>query len=163
MSPPRVLAALCPDWAVIAAGRPPGAEVAVVHTNRVVAASPAARAGGVRPGMRRREAQGACPGLEVLQRDLGAEARSWEPAVAVVEAFAPGVEVLGPGQLAFGSRGPSRYFGGDAALAAKVATAIEAVIGTVTEAGPGGPCPGPRGQDGWCLAGCGLVGVADGL
>ena len=83
--------------------------------------------------MRRREAQGRCPDLEVLLRDLPAEARQWEPAVAAVEAFAPGVEVLHPGQLALGSRGPSRYFGGDLALAAKVAAAVEAAVA----AGPG--------------------------
>lgn len=98
-------------------------------------------------GMRRREAQSRCPGLEVVPQELAAEARNWEPAVAAVEAFAPGVEVLGPGRLALGSRGPSRYFGGDMALAVKVSAAVEAAV-----AGEGGP---------W--AGCCRVGVADGL
>jgi len=144
MSQHRALIAFCPDWAVIAAGRQPSNQVAVVSANRVVSTSPAARAAGVRVGMRRREAQGRCPDLEVLLRDLPAEARQWEPAVAAVEAFAPGVEVLHPGQLALGARGPSRYFGGDLALAAKVAAAVEALV-------PGG----------W--AGCCKVGVADGL
>jgi protein ImuB len=144
MSQHRALVALCPDWAVIGAGRKPSDKVAVVSANRVVATSPAARAAGVRVGMRRREAQGRCPDLEVPQRDLPSEARQWEPAVAAVEAFAPGVEVLNPGQLALGARGPSRYFGGDLALAAKVAAAVEALIAA-----------------GW--AGCCKVGVADGL
>lgn len=146
----RTLVVTCPDWAVIATGRPPSALVAVVQANRVVAAAPAARAAGVRTGMRRREAQAACPSLEVIARDLSAEARLWEPAVAAVEAFAPGVEVVGPGELALGSRGPSRYFGGDAALAAKVAGVIEAAA---PEA--------PAGDDRW--AGFCHVGVADGL
>ena len=79
-----------------------------------------ARAAGARAGMRRREAQARCPGLEVLLRDLPAEARWWEPVVAAVETFAPGAEVLQPGQLALGARGASRYVGGDQALAAKV-------------------------------------------
>ena len=150
----RALVASCADWAVICAGCPPSAEVVVVAGNRVAAVSPAARAGGARVGMRRREAQGRCPDLEVVPRDMAGEARGWEPAVAAVETFAPGVEVLGPGQLAVGARGPSRYFGGDAALAAKVAAAVEAVV-----AGMFGLRAGEVG--GW--SGCCRVGVADGL
>jgi protein ImuB len=136
--------------------------------------------------MRRREAQGRCPDLEILLRDTGAEARQWEPAVAAVEAFAPGVEVIAPGQLALGARGPSRYFGGDLMLAGKVAAAVEAVVASgsgATSAGaarPGavntgaarrgaasrgaantGATPGAKGTAGW--AGCCKVGVADGL
>ncbi len=105
MSQPRALVAYCPDWAVITAGRQASGEVAVVSANQVVATSPAARAAGARAGMRRREAQARCPGLEVLPSDLPAEARWWEPVVAAVETFAPGAEVLQPGQLALGSRG----------------------------------------------------------
>jgi protein ImuB len=146
-APARALVALCADWAVIAAGRTPSAKVAVVAANRVVCLSPAARSGGVHLGLCRREAQARCPDLEVLQSDLGAEARCWEPAVAAVEVFAPGVEVLGPGVLALAVRGPSRYFGGDRALAAKVVAAIEAAVA--------GRVPG------W--DGCCRVGVADGL
>ncbi len=150
---PRALVASCADWAVICTGRPPSAEVAVIAGNRVVAVSPAARAAGARTGMRRREVQSRCPDLEVEARDMGAEARSWEPALAAVEAFAPGVEVLGPGRLALGARGPSRYFGGDAALAAKVAATVEAVVA--------GMSLGNGAAGDW--AGCCRVGVADGL
>ena len=146
-SPTRALVALCADWAVIAAGRPPSARVAVVEANRVVCLSPAARSGGVQLGLRRREAQARCPDLEVLQRDPGAEARCWEPAVAAVEVLAPGVEVLGPGALALPARGPSRYFGGDLGLATTVAAAIEAAVASRVP--------------GW--GGCCRVGVADGL
>jgi len=149
MNQPRTLVAYCPDWAVIAAGRPASSEVAFVSANQVVATTPAARAAGVRAGMRRREAQARCPGLDVLASDPAAEARSWEPAVAAVETFAPGPEVLQPGQLALGARGASRYFGGDEALAAQVAAAVEAVV------------TGLAGGDSW--AGCCRVGVADGL
>ena len=149
MDQPRALVAYCPDWAVITAGRQVISEVVVVSANQVVATSPAARAAGARAGMRRREAQARCPGLEVLHSDLPAEARRWEPVVAAVETFAPGAEVLQPGQLALGSRGASRYVGGDQALAAKVAAAVEAVVAHQT------------GGDGW--AGCCKVGMADGL
>ncbi len=150
---PRALVASCADWAVICTGRPPSAEVAVIAGNRVVAVSPAARAAGARTGMRRREVQSRCPDLEVVARDMAAEVRSWEPALAAVEAFAPGVEVLGPGRLALGARGPSRYFGGDAPLAAKVAAGIEAVVAGMSFGS------GEAGD--W--TGCCRVGVADGL
>ncbi len=140
----RALFAFCPDWPVLATGRPPSEEVAVVQANRVVAASPAARVAGVVVGMRRREAQSACPGLAVVARAPALEARAWEPAVAAVEEVAPGPEVLAPGQLALGTRGPSRYFGGDAALAARVAGLVEAAL-----------------PEAW--RGCCRVGVADGL
>ena len=67
--------------------------------------------------------------------------------------FCPGVEVLQPGQLVLGARGPSRYFGGDGALATKVTAAVEAVVAQrlATE----------RVVGDW--AGCCRVGVADGL
>jgi protein ImuB len=149
MSQPRALVAYCPDWSVIAVGRQPSSEVAVISANQVVATSPAARAAGARAGMRRREAQARCPGLDVLPSDLPAEARWWEPVVAAVETFAPGAEVLQPGQLALGVRGASRYVGGDLALAVKVAAAVEAVVAN------------QAGGSGW--GGCCKVGVADGL
>jgi protein ImuB len=170
MSQHRALVAFCPDWAVIAAGRQPSDEVVVVSANKVVATSPAARQAGARVGMRRREAQGRCPGLDVLPSDIPAEARVWEPAVAAVEAFAPGPEVLQPGWLALGARGPSRYFGGDLALATKVAATVEAVVAGVGAAGAGAAGAGvageakaarDRGVGVW--AGCCRVGIADGL
>jgi protein ImuB len=69
--------------------------------------------------------------------------------VAAVEGFAPGPEVLQPGQLALGARGPSRYFGGDQALATKVAATVEAVVASRSA--------------GSVWAGSCRVGVADGL
>ena len=134
-------------------GRPPSALVAVVEANRVVTVSPAAGAAGVRVGMRRREAESCCPGLEVLSRDLAGESRRWERAVAAVEEFAPGVEVLQPGWLALGTRGPARYFGGDQVLAAKVAATVEETVEEVASSHGAGAE--------W--AGLCRVGVADGL
>jgi protein ImuB len=182
----RVLVAFCPDWPVIAFGRAPSSLVAVIgqgaRAKEVVAASPAASAAGVRARMRLREAQCACPGLEVLERDEANEVRKWEPAVAAVEVFAPEVEVLAPGLLALAAKGPARYFGGEAALAAKVVAAVEAaVLGEEPEPGPGSHGPGRgcgssrfedksgcKGRGGlrsrrspWL--GCCRVGVADGL
>src|SRR5205085_8331323 len=120
MSPSRTLVVWCPDWPVVAAGFSADEPVVVVHANRVMACSAAARAEGVRRGLRRREAQGRCPGLTVGEHDPAADARAFEPVVAVVEAFAPGVEIVRPGVCALATRGPSRYFGGDRALAAKI-------------------------------------------
>jgi protein ImuB len=57
-------------------------------------------------------------------RDEGVQARAFEPVVAAVEEFCPRVEVLRPGACAIGARGPARYFGGERALAAKIADAV---------------------------------------
>ena len=75
--------------------------VAVVHANRVVATSPAARAEGVARHQRRREAQGRCPALVVVEQDLARDARAFEPVVAALDALTPRVELTrpGPGRL----------------------------------------------------------------
>ena len=72
--PVRTVVVRCPDWpvrsAMSAAGvDPEGADeipAAVVFANQVVSTTPAARAEGVRRGLRRREAQSRCPRLVVL-------------------------------------------------------------------------------------------------
>ena len=81
----RSLVVRCPDWPVVASGRPPSEPTAVVRANRVVACSTAARADGVGVGMRLRQAQGRCPSLHVLERDLSAEARAFEPVLSALE------------------------------------------------------------------------------
>ena len=85
----RLLVASVPDWPVVAAGCSPDAPAAVVSANRVVAATAAARSEGVRPGLRRREAQGRCPDLAVIAADPGRDGRRWEPVVAAVEFLTP--------------------------------------------------------------------------
>ncbi|MDQ3980207.1 MAG: DNA polymerase Y family protein [Actinomycetota bacterium] len=130
----RTLVVWCPDWPVVAAGvaapdgHPPDAPVAVLAANRVVACSVSARAEGVVRGLRRRQAEARCPGLVVVEHDPGRDARAFEPVAAVVEAFAPRVEILRPGMCALATRGPSRYFGGDEALAARVVQAVDAAL-----------------------------------
>jgi protein ImuB len=117
----RTLVVWCPDWPVTAAGFDgTTTPVAALFANRVVACSAAARVEGVKRGLRRREAQSRCPELVVLERDLARDARAFEPVVAAVEALTPGVEIVRPGMCALLTRGPSRYFGGDEALAARV-------------------------------------------
>jgi protein ImuB len=128
VDPVRTLAVHCFDWPVVAAGLPLDEPAAVLHANRVVATSPAARALAVHRGLRRREAQSRCPGLTVLDHDPVRDARSFEPLVVAVEAVTPRVEVTRPGRCAFPTRGPSRYFGGDNALARRVADLAAAAL-----------------------------------
>jgi len=129
MTAVRTLVALVPDWPVVAAGAAPGDLAATFHANRVVAATAAARAEGVETGMRRREAQARCPELAVLEHDPARDARRWEPVVAGLDDVCPRIEVAAPGRLAFPTRGPARYFGGDAALAEIVAGRAGAGVG----------------------------------
>jgi protein ImuB len=140
--PTRMLVVWCPDWPVMAAGVPAATPAAVVHANRIVACTPAARADGVRPGLRRREAQGRCPDLELLDQDHDRDARMFESVAAALESLVPRVEVVRPGVLAVAARGASRYHGGDRSLLARVAAAVD------KELGPLGRCQ---------------VGLADGL
>jgi len=124
MRPPRTLLVWCPDWPVVAAeiveGVPSHTPVAVLQANRVVACSEAARAGGVRRGLRKREAQSRCPRLTVVQHDEGRDARAFEQVVAAVEEIVAGVEVVRPGACAAGARGPVRYFGGEERAAEQI-------------------------------------------
>ncbi|SCF41358.1 DNA polymerase Y family protein [Micromonospora mirobrigensis] len=138
-TPVRTLLLWCPDWPVIAAeivdGVPATGPVAVLHANRVVACSEQARAEGVRRGLRRREAQGRCPRLTVVDHDPGRDARAFEPVVAAVEEVAAGVEVVRPGACALAARGPARYLGGEEAAAERIieqvaqACAVESQVG----------------------------------
>lgn len=122
----------CADWPVVAVTAPtrpgidpPGGEPAgVFHANRVIAANASARGHGVRPGMRRREAQRRAPDLVVYQRDHGAEARTFEVVLSSLDALTPRVEVEQPGWCSFATLGPSRYFGGDDSMSERVATTV---------------------------------------
>jgi protein ImuB len=127
------------DWPVLAAGILEGvdvhAPVAVLHANRVLVCSPAARAEGIRRGLRKREAQGRCPNLIVVSHDPGRDARAFEPVVAAVEEIAPGVEVLRPGACALAARGPASYYGGEAEAAERLVEHIALRCGVEIQAG----------------------------
>ena len=115
----------CPDWPVVAVRRrdPELRTVPVVVRERigsrdlVRAASEDARANGVTRGMRRREAEARCPGVAVVDADPALEARTFELVARAVEIVTPRVVLDRPGRCTFPTRGPSRYFGGDAKLA----------------------------------------------
>ncbi len=123
-----MLVVWCPDWPVVAWGVPLDEPAAVVVANRVVACSPAARAEGVSIGIRRRDAQGRCPDIAILERDVDREGRLFEPVAIALEGITPQVEVAGPGLVGFPTRGPSRFFGGDEQLCEEVAGAVEPIL-----------------------------------
>ncbi len=128
-TPTRTLVIHCPQWPIVAAGVEPGVAAIVVQANRVVAVSPAAAAAGVVQGLRRREAQRRCPHVEVLAYDPGRDARAFEPLAVSLDVITPRVEVTRPGTLALATRGPSRYFGGDDALAERVSWIASGALG----------------------------------
>ncbi|MFQ5557872.1 MAG: DNA polymerase Y family protein, partial [Acidimicrobiales bacterium] len=134
MGPPvRTLVAWCLDWPVVAHDHGLDEPVAVLFANRVVAASPAARAAGVSRGARKRVAQARCCDLVVLERDEAREARAFEAVVAALDDITPRVEITRPGTCAFVMRGPSRYFGGEAAVAELVHERLAEALGGRTE------------------------------
>jgi protein ImuB len=98
-----------------------------------------------------------CPEWPEETSGDSAEARAFAQVVAVVEEFCPHVEVVRPGLCVLGVRGPARYFGGEDALAGKIAEAVDRhgvdcrtgvadgvfAAGLAARAGgPGGPGPG---------------------
>jgi protein ImuB len=135
----RTLCVWCPDWPVAvlddAGSDPrdprvaadPGAApppLVVLERGRVLAAAEAARLEGVRRGMRRREAEARCPEARVVERDPVREARRFEEVVRALDAVAPKVAIDRPGVCSLPTRGPARYFGGDRALAERVAALL---------------------------------------
>ncbi len=126
----RAMAIWCMDWpavaAAAAAGLPATAQIAVTYANRVVACSAAARAAGVRRGLRRREAQARCPQVHVAVADPTRDARFFEGVMAAVDDVAPRAEVLRPGLLVLPVRGTARYFGSEESAAQRLVDAVAA-------------------------------------
>ena len=127
----RAVVVWCPDWPAVAGarqlGRPTDEPAAVLHANRVVACTSAARKEGIRTGQRKREAQSRCPELLLLAADPDRDARLFEPVAAALESIVPGVEILRPGLIAGSVRGPARYFGSEAAAAERITDVVEAL------------------------------------
>ena len=97
------------------AAEPP---LALIADRKVVACSESARAEGVHPGLREREAQSRCPALAVHPHDPEVDARRFAPVLAAIEAVIPGVEPRTPGLCAMRARGPARYYGSEERAAA---------------------------------------------
>lgn len=135
--PERIIVFWVPDWPVIAHLREAeaaGAEtqesphIALVADRRVVACSGAARAEGVRAGLREAEAQSRLPSLAVHPHDPETDERRFAPVIAELERLIPGVEPLRPGLCAMRARGPARYYGGEESAAAAI-LALAAKLG----------------------------------
>ena len=140
----RTLVVWCRDWPVVSLDRAVGEPVAVVRANRVVATSAAARVAGVAEGLRRREAQRRCPDVVIVEHDIDREARVFDRVVSVLDDIAPRIEIIRPGVCAIPTRGPSRYFGGDIALADRVRRVVGEQLSDPSGAGVGvadGPFP----------------------
>ncbi|GAA3595720.1 DNA polymerase [Agrococcus terreus] len=110
-----------PDWPVVVArqtgalpaGGASGAPGAVVHALRIVACDEGARADGVRPGMRVRDAQAASPMLALAPADPVGEALAFERVLRAVLAVVPVAEPIGDGGLVLRMRGASRFYGSE--------------------------------------------------
>ncbi|MCU1364527.1 MAG: hypothetical protein JWN39_166, partial [Ilumatobacteraceae bacterium] len=113
---------------MVAAGAVATEPVAVLHANRVVARTPAAADSGVRQGHRRREAQRICPELRIIAHDPARDGREFEAAVRSVAEMVPRLETTEPGMFTFLAKGPARYFGGEHAMALRVATLVADAI-----------------------------------
>ncbi|MDT5351465.1 MAG: protein ImuB [Mycobacterium sp.] len=126
----RVLAIWCMDWPAVAAAaasdQSATAPIAVTLANRVIACSSAARAAGVRRGLRRREAAARCPQLHVVTADADRDARFFEGVIAAVDDLVPRAEVLRPGLLVLPVRGAARYFGSEQQAAERLIDAVAA-------------------------------------
>lgn len=132
---PRTVTVWCADWSAVAAGAAADRPVAVFRSDRVVAATRAARAAGVSTGQRRRAAQSVLPALSIVEYDADRDARAFESVVRAVADLTPRVEVVEPGWVTFAARGPSRYFGGDQALAHRLVDLVRRAVLDVADSG----------------------------
>lgn len=148
---PRLGVLWCPNWAVVAAQAVHDEPVVVLHGNRVIAHSLAAGREGVAVGQRRRQAQACCPHLRLVAHDPDGDARRFEGVVTAIAALIPRVEITEPGMLSFLAKGPSRYFGGEAAMADRMTS-----LASSTVAGAEGAYPALAAVGGFGM------GVADG-
>ncbi len=131
-----------PMWSLTRPDAPSDEPVLIVD-DRVTGATEEVLAAGVTLGMLRREAEGLAPFAIVLDRDIGDEARRFEPIVTSIEALVPRVEVVSPGLVFVPVEGAVRFYGGEEALSGRVAKELDALTG---------------GR----LGGDALVGIADG-
>ena len=117
----RTLVVWCPDWPVTPhlADHPASAPIGVLAKGQVLACNPAARADGVRRGMRRRDAQSRCPGLVLVDHWPDADARAFEDVLLALEELSPGVAPLRPGLCAL--RVQEQFYGGEGEAAAVLA------------------------------------------
>ncbi|MFQ5947460.1 MAG: DNA polymerase Y family protein [Acidimicrobiia bacterium] len=126
----RTLCVWFPDWPLRRPDAPPDRPCQVVGDDRtVVAANAPAATSGVRPGMRRREAEAICPSVVTLRRDPDAEAAAFEPVAQAVESLVPRVEVAAPGLIFVSLGGAVRFYGGEGPLVGRIAEQVTTIAG----------------------------------
>lgn len=161
---PRLLAAWVPDWPILAAtlgerqseplleqnqdeGQRPGEReearlvnpalepIAIIGGRGVEAASPPARALGIRRGMRLREARSLCPELFILPPNPALEAQRFEDVMQAAGAVLAQPYVARPGLLLSGARGPAQWIGGEEKLAQTLTETISLDVGVECQVG----------------------------
>ena len=138
----RVAVISCTDWQAVAAqcelySRKQWFDaVAVLHAQRVVARTAHAANQGVQIGMRRREAQAVCPELHIATNNPERDRLMFESVVRAVSELVPLVEVSTPGVILLATRGPSRYVGGDEALAQRLYGIARDALGLLADGRP---------------------------
>ncbi len=111
----------------------PSDEPVLIVDDRVTGATGEVLEAGVTLGMPRRDAEALAPFAKVMIRDVGEEARRFEPMVSLVEDLVPRVEVVSPGLMFVPVDGAVRYYGGEETLARRVDEAIAAHFEDVPE------------------------------
>lgn len=124
----RTLCVWFPMWSLTRPDAPVDLPVLVVD-ERVTGASDEVLAAGVSLGMSRREAEVMAPFATVMVRDAGEETRRFEAVVEAIEELVPRVEMVSPGLVYVPVAGAIRFYGGEEALAGRIAREVEHLTG----------------------------------
>lgn len=120
----RVAVLWFPDWPVYVQAQSRGWDVlapaAVIADYRVLACNAAARAQGIRIGMKQRHALAAYPQLNVAADDPTRQASVHEDVLAALQDVSAVVETLRPGLLAFPVDALARYYGDEGSAVEKL-------------------------------------------
>lgn len=120
----RVAVLWFPDWPVYVQAQSRGWDVlapaAVIADYRVLACNAAARAQGIRIGMKQRHALAAFPQLNVAADDPTRQASVHEDVLAALQDVSAVVETLRPGLLAFPVDALARYYGDEGSAVEKL-------------------------------------------
>lgn len=126
----RILCVWFADWPLRRPDAPSDSPCqAVDDSGTVTAASDEARLAGVRPGMRRREAEALCPTIVTLVSDPAAETSAFEPVARAIEDVVPRFELAAPGLGYVPVAGAVRYYGSEEALVERLVAAVDGVAG----------------------------------
>ena len=111
-------------WSLTRPDASPDEPVLIVD-DRVTGATGDVLAAGVTLGMPRRDAEALAPFATVLLRDIGDEARRFEPVVELIEGLVPRVELISPGLVYVPVSGAIGFYGSETVLADRIAREID--------------------------------------